>query len=203
MTAKMKSIRRALWVLTMTLAGCSRAFAPGGSLPAVSQPESMASETSQPTLAPETVIDGYTIGKARPDCPLTNPECAKILALAKAAILDSAAGLAQIADCSLSASECIAFIGQPAREGYSRSVGMGELVGLAETAMLVANKSLDSSSIIGFHLYDESMTSWIAPDGHWIKHRTGSYDIIVFEFVDGSSHAAGVGCVVGSCHATR
>jgi hypothetical protein len=154
-------------------------------------------------VAPETVIDGYTIGLPSPDCPLENPECAKILSLVKSAALDSPAGRAQIEDCSLTASECLAFTGQPAREGYARSAGLGEVVGLAESALLADNKDLDPAMISGFRLYSESLTPRIGADGHWLSQRTGAYSIVVFDFTDGSMHAAGVGCVVGLCHATR
>ena len=179
-------LRRTLWLLAVTLAGCTSALTPGGGAPAVSPMESVPPDAPQRTLAPETVIDGYTIGQAHPDCPISNPECAKILNLVKIRGLDSPSGRAQIADCSLSEEECLKFTGQPQREGFSKDAGMGELIGLAEDAMVAEQKGLDPATIVGFHLYSESLTPYIATDGHWLAHRTGGYTIVVFDFADGS-----------------
>jgi hypothetical protein len=176
----MKLLRRAPWLLVLTLAGCASGL----------------------TLAPETVIDGYTIGTTHQDCPISNPECAKILSLVRTRGLASPAGRAQIADCSFSKQECIKFTGSPQGEGFSKD-GMGEIVGLAEDAMLAEHNGLDPATIVGFQLYSESLTPYIAADGHWLAHRTGGYNIVVFVFADGSAHAAGVGCSVGQCWAHR
>ena len=173
-------LRRTLWLLALTLAGCTNAL----------------------TLAPETVIDGYTIGNTHENCPISNPECAKILSLVRSRGLASPAGRAQIADCSFSKQECIKFTGSPQGEGFSKD-GMGEILGLAEDAMLAENNGLDPATIVGFQLYAESLTPYKAPDGSWLAHRTGGYTIVVFVFADGSAHAAGVGCSVGQCWAHR
>jgi hypothetical protein len=69
--------------------------------------------------------------------------------------------------------------------------------------MLAEHNGLDPATIVGFQLYSESLTPYIAADGHWLAHRTGGYTIVVFEFSDRSAHAAGVGCSVGHCWAHR
>jgi hypothetical protein len=125
------------------------------------------------------------------------------LNLAQSASLDSAAGRAAVAACTLSATDCAAFAGQPETAGSRKTAGLGEIVGLAEREVLRQNKGLDPGQITGIRLYSESLTPYIGSDGQWLAHRTGDYDIVVFSLADGSVHAAGVGCVFGACHATR
>jgi hypothetical protein len=155
------------------------------------------------TLAPETVIDGYTLGLAAPDCPLTNPECAKVLDLARTSALLTDRGRAVIASCSLTADECIRFAGHSQPDGGPARAGLGEIVGLAEDAVRAEHPGIDPRAILGFRQYAESHTAWIGPNGEVLQARSGGYSIIVFRFADGSVHAAGVGCPLEQCQATR
>src|SRR3954465_6403953 len=101
-------------------------------------------------LAPETVIDGYTLGRAAADCPVTNPECQKVLDLARASALLTDAGRTLVASCSLSEAECDRFIGRPRPGGGPNHAGLGEIVGLAEDAMRAEHPEVDSRSLAGF-----------------------------------------------------
>lgn len=64
-------MRRSLILLTFTLAGCTGAI--GAASPAPSAP----SGSQQPTMAPATVIDGFTIGDRldTTSCPSTDAVC--------------------------------------------------------------------------------------------------------------------------------
>ncbi len=196
-------MRRTSWVLVLAigLAACTSPGVVGPSSATV--PSAAVPVPAASTFAPDTVIDGYVLGKPRGDCPASNPECAKVLDLVQSATLDSAAGRAAIAACTLIATECAAFTGQPATPGSRKSAGIGEIVGLGESEVLAQNTGLDPAHITRFSLYSESLAPYIGSDGQWLAHRTGDYDIVVFTLGDGSVHAAGVGCVFGTCHATR
>lgn len=186
-------LKPTLLILTLTLAACSRVLPVDGVVPAAPQ---------HAVIAPDTLIDGYLIGLPDPVCEkLGNPECAKILDLVKTKGLDTAAGRALIADCSLSKAECERFTGLPARVGFSKQNGIAEVVGLAEEAMLAKWPFLDPAAIVGIGLYSESETGWIDPNGKHLRTRTAPYTLVVFDFADGSRHVAGVVCSTGECSA--
>lgn len=195
-------LKRTLLILTLTLAACSRALPVGGDAPAPPQQTAKPAAPQQAVIEPDTLIDGYLIGLPDPVCEkLDNPECAKILDLVKTKGLDTPAGRALIADCSLSEAECERFTGLPAREGYSKQNGIAEVVGLAEEAMLARWPGLDPAAIVGIGLYRESETGWIDANGKHLRTRSAPFTLVVFDFADGSRHVAGVVCSSGECWA--
>jgi hypothetical protein len=188
--------------VALTLAACSRSLTPGADAPAASTPAVTNLGSGRPAIAPDTVIDGYLIGLPNPACEqIDNPECAKILNLAKAGTINTADGLKSIADCSLSKAECDRFTGVPASTGFSKRTGLAEVVGLAEEAVLKNWPKLAPEAIVGFGLYDQSHTGWKDASGAYVKNQSAPYYLVVFDFADGTRHVGGVVCGTGECWA--
>ena len=188
--------------LTLMLAACSQRSTPGGNASAPSSPLDTTAGPGQAAIAPDSVIDGYLIGLPNPACEdVDNPECAKILDLAKTRTINTAAGRESIADCSLSKAECDRFTGEPASPGFSKRTGIAEVVGLAEDAILSDWPDLDPATIVGFGLYYQSQTGWKDASGTYIRTQTAPYTLVAFDFADGSRHVAGIVCGTGECWA--
>ena len=182
-------LRRTLLALTLTMAACSQAPTPTG-------------PAGQEAIAPDTVIDGYLIGLQDPACErIANPQCAKILALARTRSINTADGRASIADCPLRKADCDRFTGLPGPPGCCKQTGIAEIVGLAEDAMLSMWPELDPAHIVGFGLYAESQTRWRDANGTYIRSQSGQHTLVVFDFADGARHVAGIVCSTGECWA--
>lgn len=175
-------LRRTLLAFTLTLAACSQALTPGAGAPASSTRVNTNAGPGQAAIAPDSVIDGYLIGLPDPACErIDNPECAKILDLAKTRSINTASGRKSIADCSLSKAECDRFKGVPASPGLSKRTGIAEVVGLAEDAMLSDWPDLDPATIVGFGLYYQSQTGWKDASGTYVRTQTAPYTLVVFD----------------------
>ncbi len=187
-------LRRTLLAFALTLAGCSQTLTQGSDAPAAS--------TRAAAIAPDTVIDGYLIGLPDQACErIANPECVKILNLAKARSINTAGGRESIADCSLSIAECDRFTGVVAAPGFSKRTGVAEVVGLAEDAMLSKWPDLDPAAIVAFGLYAQSQTGWKDASGAYVRNQSAPYYLVVFDFADGTRHVAGIVCGTGECWA--
>jgi hypothetical protein len=192
--------RRVLLALPLMLAACSQAMTPGGNVPSLAP--ATTTGPGHAAIAPDTVVDGYLIGLPDPACEdIDNPECAKILDLAKTRSLNTAGGRESIADCSLSKTDCDRFTGVPARPGFSKQAGIGEIVGLAEDAVLTNWPGLDPAAIVSFGLYYESQTGWRDANGTYVRTQSAPYTLVVFDFADGAQHVAGIVCATGECWA--
>jgi len=195
-------LRRTLLALTLTLAACSQTLTPGGDAPAASTRVTTTTAPGQAAIAPDTVIDGYLIGLPDPACEqIDNPECAKILDLARTRSINTAGARESIADCSLSKAECDRFTGLPERPGFSKQTGIAEIVGLAEDAMLSDWPDLDPADIVAFGLYSQSQTGWKDASGTYVRSQSGPHTLVVFDFADGVRHVAGIVCSTGECWA--
>lgn len=195
-------LRRTLSALILTLAACTQAPTPGGEAPAASTRVSTINAPVHAAIAPDTVIDGYVIGLPDPACErIDNPECAKILVLAKTRSINTADGRASIADCSLSKAECDRFTGLPERPGFRKQTGIAEIVGLAQDAVLKDWPDLEPADIVGFGLYAPSQTGWKDANGTYVRSQSGPHTLVVFDFADGVRHVAGIVCGVGECWA--
>jgi hypothetical protein len=182
-------LRRTLLAVTLTLAACSQAPTP-------------TAPPGQGAIAPDTVIDGYLIGLQDPACERSaNPQCAKILALARTRSINTADGRASIADCPLSKPDCDRFTGLDGPSACCKQTGIAEIVGLAEDAMLSEWPELDPAHIVGFGIYAESQTGWRDANGTYVRSQSGQHTLVVFDFADGARHVAGIVCSTGECWA--
>jgi hypothetical protein len=182
-------LRRTLFALVLTLVACSQAPTPKAPL-------------GQGAITPDTVVDGYLIGPQDPACErMANPQCAKILALARTRSINTADGRASIADCPLSKADCDRFTGLPGPPGCCKQTGIAEIVGLAEDAVLSDWPDLDPADIVAFGLYSQSQTGWKDASGTYVRSQSGPHTLVVFDFADGVRHVAGIVCGTGECWA--
>jgi hypothetical protein len=95
-------LRRTIWVVTLTLAGCTSALTPGGVAPTASAPAEP-SPAASGWLAPETVVDEYKVADGAecpfdPDLPheylvsesvikAVNAQCDEVVQIATAAVI--------------------------------------------------------------------------------------------------------------------
>ena len=188
---KYQMLLRTLSALMLTLAACTQAPTP-------------TAPSGQEAIAPDTVIDGYLIGLQDRACErIANPQCAKILALARTRSINTADGRASIADCPLSKADCDRFTGLPGPPGCCKQTGIAEIVGLAEDAVLSDWPDLDPADIVGFGLYSQSQTGWKDASGTYVESQSGPHTLVVFDFADGVRHVAGIVCGTGECWAYR
>jgi hypothetical protein len=188
--------------MTLGFAACSRTLTPGGDVPAGSPRATTSPALGHAAVAPDTVIDGYLVGLPDPACErIDQPECARILELAKTHSINTARGRESIADCSLNKAECDRFTGVPARPGFSKQTGLAEIVGLAEDAVLSGWPDLDPADIVGFGLYAQSQTGWKDANGTYVRSQSGPHTLVVFDFAGGVRHVAGIVCGIGECWA--